>query len=412
MTLNTVNIANEPHTHDGITFSEWNSTDSLPSAEGSYYLSNDVILGDIWRISSGTINLCLNGKTIKVNSVRGTIFIDKDATLNLYDEANAGMITNTLKDPMPEYGGVYINGGVFNMYGGTISNNTAELPNGVGGVFNYNGIVELSGDVNITGNRTDGQPSNLYLYQRSKIKIAEAMSKEARIGITTERTGIFTRGSSAKMKTSDYVDRFTSDNKEYVVRATGKDLLVGKPVSCTVPYDSVKGLLDGESTANDIGDNVTLDLEIIFMDEDEVTDEEKYLSETYMKSNNLSLDQYQYYDIGLWLEKTDGTTVYISSLDRTKINITLDVPESLRNVPDGYRRVFIVFRIHDNKAEKVAESDTTSVSFGNDEFSTFVLAYQDIKKAETTENTQKTDKTETTEKIERTYAIPITGIDH
>ena len=104
--------------------------------------------------------------------------------------------------------------------------------------------------------------------------------------------------------------------------------------------------------------------------------------------------------------------IYISSLDGTKINITLDVPESLRNVPDGYRRVFIVFRIHDNKAEKVAETDTTSVSFNNDEFSTFVLTYQDIKKAETTENTQKTDKTETTEKIERTYAIPITGIDH
>ena len=57
-----------------------------------------------------------------------------------------------------------------------VSNNTAEIENGCGGVFNNNGKVELSGDSNINGNTAGGQSNNLYIYQRSKIKIAGPMT--------------------------------------------------------------------------------------------------------------------------------------------------------------------------------------------------------------------------------------------
>ena len=286
-----------------------------------------------------------------------------------------------------------------------VSNNTAEIENGCGGVFNNNGKVELSGDSNINGNTAGGQPNNLYIYQRSKIKIAGPMTNLTPIGITTDRTGIFTRGNTDIMKASDYADKFSSDNSEYVIRTAGKDLLLGKPVTYSVSYDPEKIKFKDESVIYNI-DNVALDLEIICLDEEEVPEEDQIVSDTYRSDNNLKLGQY--YDISLWLQRTDALPLGVSVINGQEINITLDVPENLRNAPNGYRRVFIVFRIHDNKAEKVAESDALNVSFNNSEFSTFVLACQDIKISEAAENVENIDKTE---KIERTYAIPVTGID-
>ena len=118
-----------------ITFTEWTdavaetqngagatAATSLPSVEGSYCLTADVTISGTWSVP-GTTNLCLNGHSITRTGNGSVISIPLDSTLNLYDEeGDAGTITggNTSKG-----GGVMINGGTLNMYGGKISGNKA-----------------------------------------------------------------------------------------------------------------------------------------------------------------------------------------------------------------------------------------------------------------------------------------------
>ena len=142
------------HTHTDadnrtILFQPWTSTNSLPKS-GSYYLTDNVVLGMTTYIN-GELNLCLNGKTITYESGSfGTVFcVDNNDTLNLYDEdGDHGVITGGrgYYDGNEKTGGaVYIDFGTFNMYGGTISNNTVYCGGGVyvkAGVFNmYGGII-------------------------------------------------------------------------------------------------------------------------------------------------------------------------------------------------------------------------------------------------------------------------------
>lgn len=92
------------HTHD--TSTTWTATDALPGTTGSYYLKKSVS-GD-WTVpTDGEVNLCLNGQTIN-----GKITIGSGAKLTLTDcsSDNSGKIQ----------GGVTVNGGTLELYGGTI----------------------------------------------------------------------------------------------------------------------------------------------------------------------------------------------------------------------------------------------------------------------------------------------------
>ena len=96
------------HNHDtaGKEWTEWTTTDSLPNSAGSYYLTKSVS-GD-WTVpTDGEVNLCLNGQTIN-----GKITIGSGAKLTLTDcsSDNSGKIQ----------GGVTVNGGTLELYGGTI----------------------------------------------------------------------------------------------------------------------------------------------------------------------------------------------------------------------------------------------------------------------------------------------------
>ena len=76
-----------PHIHDGVTFTAWESTNSLPTEAGNYYLTADVTLSSTWMVPTGTTNLCLNGHVIAAASGKfiSVITVQNGATLNLYD---------------------------------------------------------------------------------------------------------------------------------------------------------------------------------------------------------------------------------------------------------------------------------------------------------------------------------------
>ena len=95
------------HTHN--TGTAWTAATSLPDSAGSYYLTQPVTAD--WTVPTGGVNLCLNGQTIS-----GSIKVGSGATLTLTDCTGTGKLQGNGSGS-----GVSINGGTFNLYGGTIT---------------------------------------------------------------------------------------------------------------------------------------------------------------------------------------------------------------------------------------------------------------------------------------------------
>ncbi len=120
----------------------WSNTDTLPTA-GSYYLNCDVNLTDE-IILNGNLVLCLNGHTITQTVANKHIFkVGSGHTLTLYD-CRSGKLTGTKfnKGSYRDTSPVFVENGIFNMYGGSITGNEGQAGGGVyldGGTFNMHG---------------------------------------------------------------------------------------------------------------------------------------------------------------------------------------------------------------------------------------------------------------------------------
>lgn len=95
-------------THTNVEWSEWNSTDSLPTASGNYYLANDINLATAQSVKND-INICLNGKTIKSNTSNYALTVKNNASLTITDCTVGGKLECSID-----------NYGSFNMYAGTL----------------------------------------------------------------------------------------------------------------------------------------------------------------------------------------------------------------------------------------------------------------------------------------------------
>ena len=118
------------HEHGSAT-TEWNAADSLPDSAGNYYLTQTV--SGSWTVT-GNIKLCLNGQTIT-----GDITVGSGAKLTLTDCTGNGTVQ----------GGVLVNGGTFELYGGTIAGGVQVGING--GIYQTGSTFTMYGGT-ITGN--------------------------------------------------------------------------------------------------------------------------------------------------------------------------------------------------------------------------------------------------------------------
>ena len=211
------------------------------TAAGYYYLTADVEITNSWQPRSGVV-LCLNGYDITMDGVGYAIYVREGYTFTLCDCFGGGKITHTkgvngrgvyVVGTFNMYGGSISgnsaqwgsgvcldNGGkgtVFNMYGGEITGNTATSSGGGGvnvntkstfnmyggsitdnlntasgdyggGVYvSQDGIFTVSGKVNITGNEyKDNTVSNVYLYSGKAITVDGKLDSSASIGVTTK----------------------------------------------------------------------------------------------------------------------------------------------------------------------------------------------------------------------------------
>lgn len=114
-------VAGDPHSDSELTWTSWTDTTALPSS-GNYYLTVDVTLSAQQTVS-GTLNLCLNGHTIKP-SRSGFCAIKVTGNLSLTDCRDNGEIAGFTNNAGK--GGAVYSTGTFTMYGGIISGNIAE----------------------------------------------------------------------------------------------------------------------------------------------------------------------------------------------------------------------------------------------------------------------------------------------
>lgn len=165
----------KPHTHGGITFQPWTSTNSLPTTAGNYYLANDVTLSGTWTVPGGTTNLCLNGHgIIRTGSGRVIDLSSSGRNLNIYDcdtetehkftvsnptanGAGVAVVNDNLTENYQTFKGGYITGGnavngagihvnyaTFRLYGGTVIGNS-NTGDGGGIYAEHGGSVYIDG---------------------------------------------------------------------------------------------------------------------------------------------------------------------------------------------------------------------------------------------------------------------------
>lgn len=124
-------------------FNEWTLTTSLPDS-GNYYLTDNVALSSTWE-PTGDIVLCLNGHTITGPSDSYLIEVNNGVTFTLTDCMQSGKIVGGAPHTISIIG-------TFNMYGGSVTENTGISG---GGVYNNNGDFNMYGG-SITENADSG----------------------------------------------------------------------------------------------------------------------------------------------------------------------------------------------------------------------------------------------------------------
>ena len=97
---------------------------------GNYYLTDNVTLteNEAWKPADGVV-LCLNGKSIQASGNFDVITVNNGVTFTLCDCKSSGS-TGKVTHSNGTGSGVYVNG-TFNMYGGSISGNSAIYGGGV-----------------------------------------------------------------------------------------------------------------------------------------------------------------------------------------------------------------------------------------------------------------------------------------
>lgn len=159
---------------DKVTFKAWEETSALPKAVGNYYLMKDVTLNSDYRDHDNGVVLCLNGHTITVKAKASGITVGNGKTFTLCDCKGSGKITHGTDNNGDQYDGrgVDVSKGTFNMYGGSITGNRELKGAGVDmycGTFNmYGGNITGNEAKNLTTNSDNvGIGGGVYMEQNS-----------------------------------------------------------------------------------------------------------------------------------------------------------------------------------------------------------------------------------------------------
>lgn len=140
-----------------------------------------------------------------------------------------------------------------------------------------------------------------------------------------------------------------------------------------------KLLTDEEKTEYENGTHILVYLDVEVVDKADVPAEDITAVEKVINA-----DGYIYgecLDISLWKRLGAGAPTQIHDTNGNSIMITISIPDTLKNVPEGYTRTYRIVRVHDGISTVLAEGTGATLEISSDKFSSFFIIYKDVKDA-------------------------------
>ena len=167
------------------------SSNEASFAGGMNYEGGKVTINEGSTISGNTATrgagIMVSGDNITMS---GGIITDNRAKGNQYKNGGGVYIVQYTKQ------GTGVITGVFTMTGGKITGNTADKYGG-GVYIQDNGIFNVSGDANVSGNTVNGRANNVYLSDTNAVLTITGTLSGAKFGITANANTPFTSGWSS-----------------------------------------------------------------------------------------------------------------------------------------------------------------------------------------------------------------------
>lgn len=209
--------------------------------------------GGIWTNSNGFI---ISGNSVIENNTAGRnggglcYYASYSYNMTISDSARISGNTATRYG-----GGIYFESkGTLTMNGGSITGNTATGTNGTGGGVHFNGnTFNISGNLDISGNKKSGADNNVYLPTNKYITIAGALTGSNPIGVTTEKTpdaSNYVRIASGS-KNDAAPEKFSYENDSTPVSATSQNNRTTDLVVCKHNWNSTTWRSDSFSHWHD-----------------------------------------------------------------------------------------------------------------------------------------------------------------
>ena len=133
-----------------------------------------------------------------------------------------------------------------------------------------------------------------------------------------------------------------------------------------------------ELEAYEAGERILLSLTATAVDED-VAKEDKTLVDQALQKATVNASGVRYYDISLYKALSGNAYEKVTDTGSSPVTITAELPADMINSNADVTRTFYVVRVQGGASDILAQTTENEVTFSSDLFSTYAIAYQDVK---------------------------------
>ena len=361
------------------------------------------------KMTNGTLNGGISLRMGKVN-ISGGIINAATADFDSFSDYYYKSVNAWLEDALYVWGGTYTSKdeGTTNILDLNITGGTFNVSNKLGSAVAIYDIGKVSQEmkVNISGNAkllTNSLNRNAYdvltLSDAGVTNIKAGYNNPEFVGkIKTAITGGTFSTSVLPYLTNEYVEteinnQFVVEKQKVNVDAPVVDGINVKEVTMGVKKTSeLEEILKSSLTKSQIdfeGFNPTVKIIIVKQDKEQVQAETLKNIKKFIEEKNNNIKTSDYFDITLnVLEPRTQEIMGILNELTGKVQFEIAIPDDLKQVSKEYSRTFYIIREHEGEVEILPTTlKDGKLLFETDKFSTYVLAYEDIKNPETFDST-------------------------
>lgn len=361
------------------------------------------------KMTNGTLNGGISLRMGKVN-ISGGIINAATADFDSFGDYYYKSLNAWLEDALYVWGGTYTSKdeGTTNILDLNITGGTFNASNKLGSAVAIYDIGKVSQEikVNISENAkllTNSLNRNAYdvltLSDAGVTNIKAGYNNPEFVGkIKTSITGGTFSTSVLPYLTNEYVE--TKINNQFVVEkqkvnvdapvvdgTNVKEVTMG--VKKTLELEEVLKSSLTKSQIDFEGFNPTVKITIVKQDGEQVQEETLKNIKKFIEEKNNNIKTSDYFDITLnVLEPRTQEIMGILNELTGKVQFEIAIPDSLKQISKEYSRTFYIIREHEGEVEILPTTlKDGKLLFETDKFSTYVLAYEDIKNPKTFDST-------------------------